>query len=119
MVKSTQIELVLPAFFQLLDCSQNYRIFNVRAIVWRLKYPSQYDSLVFFDPPCIGVFQRCRGSRRSAARGRNGHLELAQILGCEEILTLLRYQYAISRPFNQCRIKVGAIDSAASGPFKK
>jgi len=26
-----QIELVLPAFFQLLDRSQNYRIFNVKA----------------------------------------------------------------------------------------
>jgi len=30
---TTQIELVLPALFQLLDRSQNYRIFNVRAIV--------------------------------------------------------------------------------------
>jgi len=31
---TTQIELVLPTFFQLLDHSQNYRIFNVRAIVY-------------------------------------------------------------------------------------
>jgi len=30
---TTQIELVLPTFFQILDRSQNYRIFNVRAIV--------------------------------------------------------------------------------------
>jgi len=30
---TTQIELVLPTFLQLLDRSQNYRIFNVRAIV--------------------------------------------------------------------------------------
>ena len=30
---TTQIELVLPTFFQLLDRSQNYKIFNVRAIV--------------------------------------------------------------------------------------
>jgi len=30
---TTQRELVLPTFFQLLDRSQNYRIFNVRAIV--------------------------------------------------------------------------------------
>jgi len=30
---TTQIELVLPAFFQLLTRSQNYRIFNVRVIV--------------------------------------------------------------------------------------
>jgi len=30
---TTQIEVVLPTFFQLLDRSQNYRIFNVRAIV--------------------------------------------------------------------------------------
>ena len=30
---TTQIELVLPIFFQLLDCSQNYRVLNVRAIV--------------------------------------------------------------------------------------
>jgi len=30
---TTQIELVLQTFFQLLDRSQNYRIFNVRAIV--------------------------------------------------------------------------------------
>ena len=29
----TQIELVLPTFFQLLDRLQNYKIFNVRAIV--------------------------------------------------------------------------------------
>ena len=29
----TQIELVLSTFFQLLDRSQNYKIFNVRAIV--------------------------------------------------------------------------------------
>jgi len=56
MVKSTQIELVLPAFFQLLDCSQNYRIFNDRAIVWRLKYPSQYNSLVFLTHPVLVCF---------------------------------------------------------------
>jgi len=30
---TTQIELVLPTLFQLPDRSQNYRIFNVRAIV--------------------------------------------------------------------------------------
>ena len=30
---TTQIELVLPTFLQLLDRSQNYKIFNVRAIV--------------------------------------------------------------------------------------
>jgi len=30
---TTQIELVLPTFFQVVDRSQNYRIFNVRAIV--------------------------------------------------------------------------------------
>jgi len=30
---TTQIELLLPAFFQLMDRSQNYRIFNIRAIV--------------------------------------------------------------------------------------
>ena len=30
---TTQIELMLLTFFQLLDRSQNYRIFNVRAIV--------------------------------------------------------------------------------------
>jgi len=30
---TTQIELMLPTFFQVLDRSQNYRIFNVRAIV--------------------------------------------------------------------------------------
>jgi len=29
---TTLIELVLPTFFQLLDRSQNYRIFNVRAM---------------------------------------------------------------------------------------
>jgi len=30
---TTQIELVLPTFFQLLDRSQNNRTFNVRGIV--------------------------------------------------------------------------------------
>ena len=30
---TAQIELVLPTFFQLLDRSQNYRTFNVKAIV--------------------------------------------------------------------------------------
>jgi len=30
---TTQIELVLPTFFQHLDRLRNYRIFNVRAIV--------------------------------------------------------------------------------------
>jgi len=30
---TTQIELVLPTFFQVLDRSQHYRIFNIRAIV--------------------------------------------------------------------------------------
>jgi len=30
---TTQIELLLPTFFQLLDRSQNYRIFDVRAVV--------------------------------------------------------------------------------------
>jgi len=30
---TAQIELVLPTFFQLLDRSQNYRTFNVEAIV--------------------------------------------------------------------------------------
>ena len=51
---TTQIELVLPAFFQSLDSSQNCRIFNgrPRAIVWPLKYLSQYNSLLF-DQPCI------------------------------------------------------------------
>jgi len=34
---TTQIESVLPTFFQLLDRSQNYRISNVMAIVWPLK----------------------------------------------------------------------------------
>jgi len=34
---TTQIALVLPTFFRLLDRSQNYRIFNVRAIVLPLK----------------------------------------------------------------------------------
>ena len=29
---TTQIELMLPTFFQLLDRLQNYKIFNVRAI---------------------------------------------------------------------------------------
>jgi len=43
----TQIELVLPTFFQLLDRSQNYKIFNVRAIVLPLEYLSQYNSLLF------------------------------------------------------------------------
>ena len=48
---TTQIELVLPTFFQLVNRSQNYRIFNVTAIVYPLKYLSQYNSLLF-DPPC-------------------------------------------------------------------
>jgi len=47
---TTQIELVLPTFFQLLDRSHNHRIFNVRDIVY-LKYLSQYNSLLF-DPSC-------------------------------------------------------------------
>jgi len=44
---TTQIELVLPTFFQLLDRSQNYRITSVRTIVHPLKYLSQYNSLLF------------------------------------------------------------------------
>ena len=32
-IKACSIELVLPTFFQLLDRLQNYKIFNVRAIV--------------------------------------------------------------------------------------
>jgi len=36
----THIELVLPTFYQLLDRSQNYRIFNVMAIVQPLTYHS-------------------------------------------------------------------------------
>jgi len=44
---TTQIELVLQTFFQLVDCSQNHRIFNVGAIVQPLKYLSQYNSLLF------------------------------------------------------------------------
>jgi len=44
---TTQIELVLRTFFQLLDRSRNYRIFNVSAIGSRLKYLSQYNSLLF------------------------------------------------------------------------
>ena len=30
---TTQVELVLPTFFQLMDRSQNYRIFNVSTVV--------------------------------------------------------------------------------------
>ena len=46
---TTQMECV--ANYQVLDRSQNYRIFNVRTIVQPLKYLSQYNSLPF-DPPC-------------------------------------------------------------------
>ena len=52
---TTKIELVLPTFFQLLDRSQNYKIFNVRAIVYPLKYVSQYKSLLFFTHPVINM----------------------------------------------------------------
>jgi len=41
---TTQIELVLPTFFQLLDSPQHYRLFNVTAVVQLLKYLSQYNS---------------------------------------------------------------------------
>jgi len=37
--------------FQVLDCSQNYRIFNVKTIVWPLKYLSQYNRLLFLTHP--------------------------------------------------------------------
>jgi len=47
---ATQIELLLPTFFQPLNRSQNYGIvlLNVRAIVYPLKYLSQYNSLLFW-----------------------------------------------------------------------
>ena len=44
---TARIELVLPTVIQLLGRSQNYRIFNVKAIVQPLKYLSQYNSLLF------------------------------------------------------------------------
>jgi len=44
---ATQIELVLPTFFQLLHRPQNYRIFNDRGIVWPLKNLPHYNSLLF------------------------------------------------------------------------
>ena len=50
---TTQIELVLPAFFQLLNRSKNYRILNASAIVQPLKYLSQYNSLLFW--PTLNV----------------------------------------------------------------
>ena len=53
---TTQIALVLPTFFRLLDRSQNYRIFNVRATVLPLKYLSQYNSLLFW--PTLYVTRR-------------------------------------------------------------
>jgi len=43
---------VLDPNFQVLDRSQNYRIFNVRAIVQPLKYLSQHNSLLYFEPQC-------------------------------------------------------------------
>jgi len=38
------------ANFQVLDRSQNYGIFNIRTVVWPLKYLSQYNSLLFLTP---------------------------------------------------------------------
>jgi len=48
---TTQIELVLPTFFQLLDRLQNYRIFNVRVLssLWNIYHST---TAYFFDPPC-------------------------------------------------------------------
>jgi len=50
---------IYVANYQVLDHSQNYRIFNVRAIVWSLKYPSQYNSLLFW--PTLYVLPKCNG----------------------------------------------------------
>jgi len=45
---------VLPTFFQLLDRSQNYRIFNVyRALLSSLWNIYHSATVYFFDPPCI------------------------------------------------------------------
>jgi len=48
---TTQIESVLPTFFQILDRSQNYRIFNVRVLstLWNIYHST---TAFFFDPPC-------------------------------------------------------------------
>jgi len=48
---ATQIELVLPTFFQLLDHSQNCRIFNIGLLssLWNIYHST---TAYFFDPPC-------------------------------------------------------------------
>ena len=53
---TTQIELVWPTFFQLLDRSQNYRIFNVRYIVYSLKYLS-VQQLNFLAHPVYAIWR--------------------------------------------------------------
>jgi len=54
---TTQIELVLPTFFQLLDRSQNYRNLTLGLLssLWNI-----YHSITayFFDPPCTIVHVR-------------------------------------------------------------
>ena len=58
---TTQIELVLPTFFQLLDRSQNYRIFNVRGrLLSSLGNIYHSTTAYFFDPPCILTCLRTR-----------------------------------------------------------
>jgi len=70
---TTQIELVLPTFFQLLDCSQNYRILRLGPLssLWNIYYSTtayflthpvdycdwlSYFSLVFLDFRYVSVF---------------------------------------------------------------
>jgi len=52
--------IISVANFQVLDRSQNYRIFNVRTILsslWNIYHITTAD---FFDPPCICIVNRLR-----------------------------------------------------------
>ena len=67
---ATQIELVLPTFFQLLHRPQNYRIFNDRVLssLWKIYHST---TAYFFDPACT-CFRRERRDKRARARAKRG-----------------------------------------------
>jgi len=48
------MSIINVANFQVLDHSQNYRVFNVRTIVFEMSITVQ--QLTFFDPPCMFTY---------------------------------------------------------------
>ena len=85
----------------LLDRSQNYRILNVRAIVWPLKYLSQYNSLLFWTHPLQfgGAFAVTR-NRHIDTNGRAFRWTLTsmRLSDCLQMyVQQLRVQYDMTR----------------------